>query len=907
MKARRGGFAVVLVAALLAAIVLLLVALAGLARGELRSVRQRTAAEQARRNALVGLRVALGRLQEAAGPDARSTATAQHLGARNPRWTGVWSDGGAPVWLVSGAPADADVVVNTIGPEANGALLVGANTCSAADGAVVALFEEIATPELPGVSGAASAGRYAFWIGDEGVKGNVAVTDRVDSVPVPSWPDSDDPVQSAGERARLRQLAALRAGNDAVEGFALAAENDAAARIRWAQYGAALTMSQLRFQELGTTQETENYRAFLRRRFHDFTVCSAGVLVNAASGGLRRNFSDLQAEALPAAVRDLERFRPVDGRLPVTAGTAAAGEPSAQVKPVVTEWALEFVPYREEGGTRLLLGCRLRLELWNPFSLPLAQNGPGGPDFWLRVDGATGSGSLSGLPIASVRGPAGEVGAVDLGAVLGATHAVAVDLGGDLAAGGVTRVETVVANDWDTGLSLDDPTPDDPDDDVIRLTAAVDPARTLAIVLADADGTPLTTLSGFPSEGFTRIGSGGWTVAGNTPFAAGDGTVERLGVSCHFRLDPARRSWADWLAPAAPDLRAARLEWSAGCWRSSGADPAACAAAVRAQFGSDELFSGGTVLAPFDFTVQRNLSIAALAQLSLEGERAWSIGNPWGGARNAVFDEAFFNPVPQSWRAGETVPNGRHRVVPHSAGREATATELGGAGAARFLLVEGAFNVNSTSADAWTAALGRAVLGWTDASGATTDLENPFFVLAQSAPWARPGARAVRQFSDTAIRAFARELAQKIGARPRPFRSLGEFVSSGVLQAAIDAAGLNTRPECCADLGGVAPEPFSVNYLTQAAVLNTLAPMLAVRSDSFTIRIAAEALNPALPSGDPDRIAARAWCEAVVQRLPEYVDPTEDATAWPPTVEDNATLGRRFRIVQFRWLGPDDI
>ncbi|HLP01692.1 MAG TPA: hypothetical protein VK163_06675, partial [Opitutaceae bacterium] len=815
MRTKRDGFAVVLVAALLAAIVLLLVALAGLARNELRSVRQRTAAEQARRNALVGLRVAVGRLQEAAGPDARSTATAQHLGARNAHWTGVWADDGAAIWLVSGAPENADTEVTTSGPEANGVLLIGANTCSAADGAVAALFEEIAAEEHPGGGSATSVGRYAFWVGDEGVKGNVGVIDRVDSVPLPQWPEADDPVTTATERVRLRQLINHRAGNDAVDGFALAAENDTAVSARWAQFGAALTPAQLRFQELGTAQETENYRAFLRRRFHDFTVCSAGVLANAATGGLRRNFSDLESGELPAAVRDLERFRPVNGRLPISAGTAATGEPSAQVKPIVTEWALDFVPYREEGGSRLLLGCRLRLELWNPFNLPLAQNASGVPDFWVRV----GETPASGLPAVRVRGPAGEVGSFELGAMLGAKRTIAVDLGGDLAAGSVTRIETVLADAWDTGLTVDDPTPEEPGDDVLEFEAADDATRAITIVLMTAEGVPLTTLSAFPSRGFVRTTSSGWTVVGNAPFAAGDGAVERLGVSYHFRLDSTRRSWGDWIAPeaplrVAPDLKAARVEWESALWRSAGADPAACAAAVRAQFASDDLFSSGTTLAPFDFTVQRNLSIAALGQLSTDGERALGIGNPWGGARNALFDEAFFSPVPHSWRAGETLPNVRHRVVPDSAGREPTAEELAGEGAARFLVVDGAFNVNSVSVDAWTVALGRAVLGWSDATGATSDLENPFFVLGQSAPFARPGARGVRQFSDEALRALARGVSQRIGARPRPFRSLGEFVISGVLQEAIDAAGLNTRPEFCADLGGVAPAPFSVNYLT---------------------------------------------------------------------------------------------
>jgi len=45
----------------------------------------------------------------------------------------------------------------------------------------------------------------------------------------------------------------------------------------------------------------------------------------------------------------------------------------------------------------------------------------------------------------------------------------------------------------------------------------------------------------------------------------------------------------------------------------------------------------------------------------------------------------------------------------------------------------------------------------------------------------------------------------------------------------------------------------------------------------------------------------------MVQRLPEYIDADEDAMAWPASQADNRALGRRFRIVAFRWLGPDDI
>ena len=923
MTDRRDGFAVVLMVALLAAVVLLLVALAALTRGELRATAQRGAAEQARQNALVGLRVAVGRLQSAAGPDACSTATARQFGVRNPHWTGVWTDATGPDWLVSGAPASADVEVRTDGASANGALLAGENTTGVGGEYVAALFEEISVTGLPGLTGEQTVGRFAYWTSDEGVKGHVGVVDRVGEVPVPLWPTAEDPVASDAERARLRQLVAHRAGADAMNygepptsGFLLQAEDDPASAIRWGQLGASLTMNQLRFQNLGTAQATENYRTYVRRHFHDFTVHSLGLLTNAATGGLRRNFSDLGAADVPAGVKDLERFRPVAERLPVSGGTALAGAPTAQVKPIVTEWALDFVPYREAGGDRLLVGCRLRLELWNPFNLPLAQTPTGVTDYRVHIAGTrtTGGSGDIGLPVVRVAGPAGTAGEIGLRALLGPSREIAVDLPGDLGAGQIAVVETVLEQDWASGLTVEDPTPAESADDVLRIESVPDASRALRLELfaGDSGTVPLTVLDGFPCDEFSRSSDAGeWSIPGNRPFA-GTAEVARLGVSYHFRLQPSRSNWGEWVDPqparaeVAPDLKSAQLDYAAALWPSIGSDPAACARAVGGQFASGELFAAGSGFIAYDFTVQRNLSIAALAQLSVDGARPFGIGNPWGGARNGVFDAAFFNPVPAGWMPGDFLPSVRHRVLIPAEGAPPTAAALGGWAAAQFLGVEGMFNVNSVSAEAWTVLLGRTVLGWRDAAGQELDLENPFFVFAQSAGYAPANARGVRRFSDRAIQTLASKLTAKIAARPRPFRSLEKFVNSGVLQEAIDETGLNRRPEFCADIGGVPPR-FSANYLTQAAVLNTLAPLLAARSDTFTIRVYGEALNPALPVGDNERVAARAWCEALVQRLPEFVEPSESAAVWPPALADNRSLGRRFRIVAFRWLGPDDI
>ena len=91
-------------------------------------------------------------------------------------------------------------------------------------------------------------------------------------------------------------------------------------------------------------------------------------------------------------------------------------------------------------------------------------------------------------------------------------------------------------------------------------------------------------------------------------------------------------------------------------------------------------------------------------------------------------------------------------------------------------------------------------------------------------------------------------------------------------------------------------------WITQADLLQVLGPSLAVRSDTFRIRTYGEALD------EQGKVIAKAWCEAVVQRMPEYVDPANAAverdTALTPV---NQRFGRRFNVVSFRWLSPQEI
>jgi hypothetical protein len=95
----------------------------------------------------------------------------------------------------------------------------------------------------------------------------------------------------------------------------------------------------------------------------------------------------------------------------------------------------------------------------------------------------------------------------------------------------------------------------------------------------------------------------------------------------------------------------------------------------------------------------------------------------------------------------------------------------------------------------------------------------------------------------------------------------------------------------------------SASYLMQGDLLQSLAPVLQVRSDYFRIRTCGEALDA---SG---KVVARAWCEAFVQRTSDYVDPQDDAHLATAELRSNMnqTFGRNFRIVSFRWLNISEI
>jgi hypothetical protein len=250
--------------------------------------------------------------------------------------------------------------------------------------------------------------------------------------------------------------------------------------------------------------------------------------------------------------------------------------------------------------------------------------------------------------------------------------------------------------------------------------------------------------------------------------------------------------------------------------------------------------------------------------------------------------------------------------------------------AAAFMMLDGAFNVNSTNEAAWRAMLS-SLRGHTfdvESSSGPSKSYNP----GDSTPvprLRRPSGSSgdlwngFRELSDDQIRALAREIVTEVRSRG-PFQSMGEFVNrrldntdlglKGALQAAIDRAGINKDSMVAKfDTSGYPyrnniRDPYTgtgtPGWLTQADLLNGLAPFITVRSDTFTIRAYGEAKDK------DDNILARSWCEAVVQRVPEWLDPdpSDNATELPQDLTPlNARFGRRFEILSFRELSNQEI
>lgn len=303
--------------------------------------------------------------------------------------------------------------------------------------------------------------------------------------------------------------------------------------------------------------------------------------------------------------------------------------------------------------------------------------------------------------------------------------------------------------------------------------------------------------------------------------------------------------------------------------------------------------------------------------------------------------------------------------VPSGKTTTTIATELLNAGrpaanayrlAAEYQMVKGAFNVNSTSVAAWKAILGSmrntpVPVMWsrsgtlenrntaytpvtpmtltnggvaTDAAVNSAQTDN-----ARTNQW-----NGFRDLTDAQLDTLAQRIVEQVRLRG-PFLSMHEFVNRqigansnltrmGALQAALETSQVNNAvfatqvPITAANVSDVNlyrnrtveanvgnPAEGAPGWITQGDLMRIIEPLATVRSDTFVIRVCGEALNA---NGG---VSARAYAEAVVQRMPEYVNPIDRPSVNVYTAANasplNKAFGRRLQVVSFRWLSQQEV
>ncbi|GAA5483300.1 hypothetical protein [Haloferula sargassicola] len=306
-------------------------------------------------------------------------------------------------------------------------------------------------------------------------------------------------------------------------------------------------------------------------------------------------------------------------------------------------------------------------------------------------------------------------------------------------------------------------------------------------------------------------------------------------------------------------------------------------------------------------------------------------------ANEALWDRYFLSTGDSSQKASffanpsaSPLPNGRMRLFDRPADGASDLEDLDLA--ARHLMVAGAFNVNSTRVEAWRALFASARSEEQTGTPFVRFLDPPGDEVTSATD--RDAWSGRRVLTDDEIDRLAEAVVEEVRARG-PFLSLADFVNrrlvndehgrKGALQAAIDQAGINAsfndryplendrslgdyrHPDGIDDATRLEQtlKPASKawgapGFLTQADLLQAIGPVLSVRSDTFVVRAYGEALDAA------GKVTARAWCEAQVQRTPVPIAPDADGLDSDDQGEPQ-DFGRRFDVVSFRWLNPDEV
>jgi hypothetical protein len=277
---KRLGFALIIALSLMSFLVLLILGLTSIVRIQTQSGASDFTSEQARQNAIFSMQLALAELDFYAGPDQRVTARADINSATVPTnrgWTGVWDANPFSAdfrsntrWLIS-YPSTFTPSPNTV-LSASGLDLI--EVVSARNEGEPTEFAAIEVPLVPiGTGTNPNPGRFAWWVGDEGVKSRF-------NLPAPTT------AAGVRETLGLRPQPELNFPPTLISDYRNIVENSPLLLDR------LLRAEDLRF--LATSEaQSDLYREAAENLFHDISAASLSLLTDTRLGGLRQDLTRL--------------------------------------------------------------------------------------------------------------------------------------------------------------------------------------------------------------------------------------------------------------------------------------------------------------------------------------------------------------------------------------------------------------------------------------------------------------------------------------------------------------------------------------------------------------------------------------------------------------------------------------
>ncbi|MFI5358252.1 MAG: hypothetical protein ACHQ4G_13045, partial [Opitutales bacterium] len=740
---REAGFALILAVTLLALVVLLVLGLASLTKVETGMAAAGAKQAQARANARLALNIALGQLQKYAGPDQRVTATAEAFGGvvGTRHYTGIWDARGTGpepmIWLVSGS--ESGNVDQTTVP-ADAVELVGVGTSGVARDVVVRRLP-IAAPAAG--EAVRPAGHYAWWVGDEGVKANVTLTDQTARINYPPTYDTSE------GNLRLRQQ--LGPGPDPVtlEGEEIFEPRDPSRKL---DLGRIIAREQLALLTQAGKPERVGQPA-VRAQFHSWTCLSRGVLADTKNGGLKQDLSQrpgLLGEEFAAWANCPNTDCMEDPKSPVAPSPdpgygpdplrrryrigAAAPAPQARprIAPVLVYFYLLLGVQKMTAATPYTFSLRWAAALWNPYTSALCPE-----DLRLEVTGLPRQISLMNATSQAVEAT------VNLRDLYGET--LKLKLPWDSSKPGADRQSWLPGRIYNWVHTPDNaftPSATNPGRFYARDlgsfaagllvtrggTTAVNGNTLLALKVATPTQLMVKLYRVRDDQLLATYHSPTYDAVATTDGSKASNRTSQLGFL--FRLAESYDSLAAdpglWLKSAATDPRRADFPAEGLRIAPNGPNPAQYKNFVQIAAPWRLLDRDITWGASYNedvplFELPRYpiLSLGLLQHLEIAGARPFAIGNSWGKAAeinglrgNELFDRFYFSglvPAVAPDLATQPLPNQLLEVLTAKPnGDPVTLADLKGADVPRssaHLLQVGAFNVNSADAVAWAAVL----------------------------------------------------------------------------------------------------------------------------------------------------------------------------------------------------------